>query len=196
MAAVGGYLLNDDGTLQRYYRRLPKPGDVPVMLMGRLLRHTPRGRRYLMQGESFMGPTAVEQPPGACLLVPRHLVDRVLLDPVFFNYGSDVELCARLLVRGPIMVFDDVRCRHRKGAAGVATAEVGERLRLSHDLTWGIRHLFRHTSRRERLAIELWLRVFWLLRVGQAVMRRPGSIGLGVSTARRALAGQPPVYEW
>jgi GT2 family glycosyltransferase len=196
MAAISGYLLNDDGTLQRYYRRLPTAGDVPVMLMGRLFRHTPRGRRYLMQGESFVGATAVEQPPGACLLVPRHVVDRLLLDPVFFNYGSDVELCARLLARGPIMVFDDVRCRHRRGGAGVHTSEVGERLRLAHDLTWGIRRLFRHTSRLERLYVEFWLWVFWLGRIGQAFMRRPASIGLGVSTARRALAGQPPTYEW
>lgn len=196
IAAIGGYLLSDDGTLQRYYRRLPKVGDVPVMLIGRLMRYTPRGRRYLMARESFVGATAVEQPPGAFFLVPRRLVDGILLDPVFFNYGSDVELCARLLARGPIMVYDDVRCRHRKGAAGVNTSDVVERMRLSHDLTWGIRHLFPHTSRQERLSMDFWLWVFWLLRIGQAFMRRPASIGLGVSTMRRALAGQPPTYEW
>jgi len=195
LAAVGGYLLNEDGSLQRYYRRLPTIGDVPVMLLGRLMSHTPRGRRYHMLDASLSGATAVEQPPGAFLLVPRRRVAGTLLHPEFFNYGSDVELCAQLGRQGPIMVFDDVRLKHRRGAAGVVASDFAERLRLWHDLTWAMRHLFETTSRPGRLYLEWWLWIFWLLRIAQTVVRGPLTLRLGISTARRALGRVPPTYD-
>ena len=151
MAGLAAWLLNDDGSFQRYYRRLPRPGDAPYLLLGRLLASTPGGRRYAMSDVTFDDVTPVDQPPGAFIMLRRTAVGHgPLLDPGYGNYMSDVELCARLRATGPILVFRDVRCRHRKGAAGVATADPRDQLRLRHDLTLGVRRYFRRRSRAAR----------------------------------------------
>ena len=193
-AAQGAYLLNDDGSLQRYYRRLPGVLDIPVLLLGPLLARTARGRRYLMADERFVGVTAVDQPPGAFLMAPRALLGAVLLDPAYGNYMSDVDLCRRLRQHGPIVVADDVRVRHARGGAGVGTDDLAAQLQLRHDLTWGVRHYFRGASRPARLYLEAWLRVFWILRLMQVGLRRPGWLGRALGVARRALRGEAPAY--
>lgn len=194
-AALGAYLLNDDGTLQRYYRRLPTELDIPVVLLGPLLAWTGRGRRYLMRDETFDGVTPVDQPPGAFVLAPRALLGDELLDPEYRNYMSDVDLCRRLRRHGPILVADDVRVRHVRGGAGVGSQDPATQLRLRHDLTWGVRHYFSSAGGATRLYLEAWLRVFWVLRIAQTAMRRPGWIGRALGVAQRALGGEPPVYD-
>lgn len=195
MSAQGATLLNADGSLQRYYRRLPTWRDVPYVLLGRLLARTPGGRRYFMLDDEFGPVTAVDQPPGAFLLLRRADVGDRLLDPGYYNYMSDVELCARLRATGPIYVFDDVRCWHRKGAAGVATGDTADQLRLRHDLTWGVRRYYRNARLPIRSYVEAWLYVFWCLRLGQLAIRRPSALGRAVRLAARALRGDPPRYE-
>lgn len=193
-AAQGAYLLNDDGSLQRYYRRLPGALDIPVLLLGSVLAWTRRGRRYLMANERFDGVTPVDQPPGAFLMAPRRLVGPALLDPAYRNYMSDVDLCRRLRKHGPIVVADDVRVRHARGGAGVGTHDPAAQLRLRHDLTWGVRHYFCEASWPARAYLEAWLCVFWLLRIAQLAARRPRWLGRASGTARSALGGEPPVY--
>lgn len=193
-AAQGAYLLNHDGSLQRYYRRLPGALDIPVLLLGPLLAWTSRGRRYQMATARFEGVTAVDQPPGAFLMAPRALVGDVLMDPAYRNYMSDVDLCRRLRRHGPIVVADDVRVRHARGGAGVGTDDPAAQLRLRHDLTWGVRHYFRGASWPARGYLEAWLRVFWLLRLVQVALRHPGWFGRAAGVARRALRGEAPVY--
>jgi GT2 family glycosyltransferase len=193
-AAQGAFLLNDDGSLQRYYRRLPGTLDIPVVLLGSLLAWTRRGRRYLMAGERFEGVTAVDQPPGAFLMAPRRLVGPALLDPGYRNYMSDVDLCRRLRQHGPIVVADDVRVHHARGGGGVGTADPAAQLRLRHDLTWGVRHYFREASSPARAYLEAWLRVFWILRLVQVALRHPGWFGRAIGVARQALRGDAPAY--
>lgn len=193
-AAQGAYLLNDDGSLQRYYRRLPASLDIPVVLLGPLLAWTRRGKRYLMAEDLFEGVTAVEQPPGAFLMARRDMLGDRLLDPRYFNYLSDVDLCRRLRRHGPIVVGDDVRVRHARGGAGVGTDDPGAQLRLRHDLTWGVRQYFHGASWPSRVYLEAWLRVFWTLRLGQIALRRPRWLGRALGVARRALSGEAPTY--
>jgi GT2 family glycosyltransferase len=193
-AALGAFLLDEDGLLQRYYRRLPRSLDVPYLLLGRLVAGLPGGRRYVMTDEPFDGVTAVDQPPGAFLLFPRSLVDAPLLDPAYRNYMSDVDLCRRLRQRGPILVTPDVRVRHVRGGAGVRTDDPAAQLRLRHDLTWGVRHYFADASRPGRLYLEAWLRIFWLLRLVEIGLRRPSWLGRAFGAAGRALRGEVPAY--
>ncbi|MEO8509801.1 MAG: glycosyltransferase family 2 protein [Chloroflexota bacterium] len=193
-AAQGAYLLNDDGSLQRYYRRLPGALDIPVVLLGALVAWTARGRRYLMADERFDGVTPVDQPPGAFLMAPRALLGTELLEPEYFNYMSDVDLCRRLRRHGPIVVADDVRVHHARGGAGVGTDDPAAQLRLRHDLTWGVRHYFREAACPARAYLEAWLRVFWILRLLQVALRRPGWFGRAIRVARRALRGEAPAY--
>lgn len=195
MVAQGATLLNADGTLQRYYRRLPGWREVPYVLLAPLFARTRSARRYLMLDDRFGPETEVDQPPGAFLMLRRAALGSFpLLDPGYFNYMSDVELCSRLRRVGKIVVFDDVRCWHRKGGAGVASGDPAVQLRLRHDLTWGVRRFYRAHRWPVRLYVEAWLRVFWLLRLVQLLSRHPLFIGDGLWTARRALRNDPPAY--
>ena len=75
LAALSAYLIGPDGELQRYYRRLPRLRDVPVMLFEPIFARTARGRRFLMLDESFDQPTPVEDPPGAFILCRRSALE-------------------------------------------------------------------------------------------------------------------------
>ncbi len=196
LVAQGAYLLDDSGRLQRYYRRLPRPIDVPVVLLERLFRRTGLGRRYVMADETFTGSTFVEQPPGAFLMVRREHCPQPILDPAYYNFFSDVELCDRLSRAGVIAVSDDVRCAHGRGLAGVKTSDFRDQLRLYQDLTWGVRHYFRPRMGLAGMAyVEAWLLLFWLLRGGQAVARRPRSVPRALAVALASLRGKAPSYE-
>jgi len=195
LSAIGAYLIGPDGDLQRYYRRLPTFGDVPVILFEPLLRNTRRGRRYLMLDERFEGETLVPQPPGAFLLVRRRVVGHNLLDPAYYNFVSDLELCDRLNHAGRVAVFDDVRCHHLRAGAGVGTRDLGKRLRLYHDFTWGIRHfLSGRIGRLQRTLLEGMLVAYWITRITMLVPRNPEVLWRGPLVAMSALGGRPPRY--
>jgi GT2 family glycosyltransferase len=195
LSALGAYLIGPDGLLQRYYRRLPSLRDLPVILFERILRDTSRGRRYLMLDEDFEGETPVPQPPGAFLLLRRSAVGAVLLDPGYFNFVSDLELCDRLNRAGHVAVISDVRCHHQRAGAGVGTRDVRQRLRLYHDFTWGIRRYFApRCNVIQRVAMEAMLVAYWVTRIGMVARRTPSAVLRAPRVAAAALSGTPPRY--
>lgn len=195
LAAVSAYLIGPDGELQRYYRRLPRFADLPVMLFEPLLRHTRRGRRFLMLDEPFDRPTPVEDPPGAFILMRRNVIGERLLDDGYFNFVSDLELCERLHRAGGIVVYPDVRCHHQRAGAGVGTRDAVARLRLYHDYTWGLRRYFgRRGGPVRSVALHALLALYWIARIGRLTLRRPALFPRAVGTAAAALAGRPPSY--
>jgi len=195
LAAITARLLNPDGSLQRYYRRLPTLRDLPAFLLPPVFGHTPRGRRYLMLDDPFDRPTEVGQPPGAFIMLRRSSAPDPLLDPRYLNYGSDIALCRALLKNGAIEYRPEVQCVHERGAAGVRTTDVRERLRLHHDLTWGARLYFAEdASVLGRIYLESWLVVFWVGRVAQILITRPRRTFDAIGVALRALRGLRPAY--
>ena len=195
LAGLSAYLIEPDGRLQRYYRRLPRLRDVPVMLFERPFRQTARGRRFLMLEEPFDAPTPVEDPPGAFILCRRAALGGLLLDPGYFNFMSDLELCERMGRAGPLMVFSDVRCQHHRAGAGVGTREPALRLRLYHDLTWGMRRYFApRTGRFGWAALQVLLAAYWLTRAAWVSVRAPRMTYRAVATGVAALIGRPPDY--
>jgi GT2 family glycosyltransferase len=195
LAGLSAYLIGADGQLQRYYRRLPGFGDLPVILFEPIFRSTRRGRRYLMLDESFEGVTLVSDPPGAFILSRRTALHGQLLDPGYFNFVSDLELCERLGLEGRVVVFDDVRCHHLRAGAGVGTKDPAARLRLCHDYTWGIRRFFGpRLGWLRRTALNTLLFLYWVTRAGRMTLRRPRLGGRALATASSALAGRPPRY--
>lgn len=196
LVGLGAYLIGPDGNLQRYYRRLPTLLDLPVILFEPIFRHTRRGRRYLMLDEPFDRPTPVQQPPGAFLMCRRSAVGPQLLDPGYFNFVSDVELCDRLSTKGALMVFPDVRTRHIRAGAGVGTTNAGVRLLLIHDLGYGIRRYMRkHASPAARCATTPIIILYWISRITRLALRRPGLWGASWSQFAEAIGGKPPVYD-
>jgi GT2 family glycosyltransferase len=195
LAALSAFLLGPDGKLQRYYRRLPAFGDLPVMLFEPIFRNTRRGRRYLMLDESFRGETPVSDPPGAFILSRRSALQGRLLDPGYFNFVSDLELCERLGRAGRVVVFDDVRCHHRRAGAGVGTTDPNARLRLYHDYTWGLRRYFSgRMGGAQHVALNAMLVLYWATRAVRVGLGRPRQLPRAVSVAARALAGGAPAY--
>jgi hypothetical protein len=194
LAALGAYLVDERGDLRPYYHRLPRVRDIPVVLIPRLLDWTPMARRYRMADESFEGPTMVEQPAGAFILLRRDVAPTPLLDPGYFNFFSDVELCRSINQGGEIRVEPDVRCFHARGGAGLITYDPAARSRLHLDLVWGVRHYFRHCRPIERTWLELWVAAFWLLRLGQGLLRGWGAFHTAWSATRASFAGVPPNY--
>ena len=195
LAGLGAYLIGPDGLLQRYYRRLPTLVDLPVLLFEPILRGTRRGRRFLMSDEPFDRPTPVENTPGAFTLVRRSAIGADLLDPGYFNFVSDLELCARLNRAGEVVVFPDVRCHHLRAGAGVGTRDPNARLRLYHDFTWGLRrYLTPHVGLSGRTMLSILLGLYWLTRIGFVGVRQPKSIGHALIVAATAISGRPPSY--
>lgn len=194
LAGQGAYLIGPDEELQRYYRRLPHMGDLPTLLFERLFRHTARGRRFLMLDEPFEEPTPVENPPGAFTLVRRSVVVDHLLDPVYFNFVSDLELCERLSRAGRVVVYPDVRVHHQRAGAGVGTRDPAVRLRLYHDLTWGLRHYFRSQGMATAITLNALLVVYWAIRLARICIPRLGLTSIGLRHAAAALTGRPPSY--
>lgn len=194
LAGSGALLIDPDGSVQRYYRRLPTPGDIPVLLFEPLFRRTARGRRFLMADEAFDVPTPVENPPGAFTLVRRSAIGDQLLDPGYFNFVSDLELCNRMSRAGRVVVFPDVRVRHRRAGAGVGTADPFARLRLYHDFTWGLRRFFRSRGLLGYIFLNVLLVPYWVLRVAMVGRKRPRAIPAGLKHAAAAISGSPPVF--
>lgn len=196
LVAQGAYLLDVDGRFQHYYRRLPRTRDVPVVLLWRQLGRTPLGRHYLMRDVDFGELTSVAQPPGAFIIVRREKCGDQLLDPGYFNFFSDVDLCDRLGANGEIAVADDVRCVHLRGGAGVGTRDPLRQLLLFQDLTWGARRYFRQRADTlGRAYLEVWLLLFWTLAAARAIAQGPTLAARALGIALDALRGRPPVYD-
>lgn len=195
ISAQGAFLMDERGALQHYYRRLPRARDIPAVVLPRIFGRTRLGRAYLMTQAEIKGVVRIPQPPGAFLMIPRAFCPTPVLDPGYFNFFSDVELCDQLSRRGPIVVGDDVRCVHARGMAGVRTADPIEQLRLQHDMTWGARRYFsRRTGVAGRAYLELWLGISWALRVANAAARRPHLARRIAGIAAAALSGRRPSY--
>jgi GT2 family glycosyltransferase len=194
LVALAAYLIGPDGELQRYYRRLAEFADLPVMLFEPIFRNTSRGRRFLMLDEAFNDTTDVQNPPGAFLLMRRSAVTDQFLDPGYFNFVSDLELCARLNGAGRVSMFTDVRCHHLRAGAGLGTTDPHLRLRLYQDYVWGLRRYFRpRLGWGQRVAFETMLAIYWASRIASISLRYRVP-GRAVSTAWQSLRGAPPRY--
>jgi len=195
IVALSAYLVGPDGQLQRYYRQLPVLADLPIILFERLFRGTSRAQRFLMLDEDFEGVTDVQQPPGAFLLLRRTAIDGGLLDSGYCNFVSDLELCERLNQAGRVVVSSDVVCHHLRAGAGVGTRDPILKLRLYHDLTWGLlRYFLPRSGQWGRVYLRAMLVLYWISRLGGLAIRRPTIARRGLTTAARALAGRRPVY--
>jgi len=101
--AVGAQLLNTDGTVQRACMAFPNRR-TPLYLDTPLERWFPRNRelhRYFMRDWDHTDSRDVDQPPGACLAIPRRVLAEIgPLEPRFFIFFVDVDLCLRLRQAG------------------------------------------------------------------------------------------------
>ena len=116
LGAVTCQLRYPDGRIQKFCRNFPR-FSTELFLAAGLDKKYPRDQQttaYTMDWWDFKGERDVEQPPGACLLVRKDLLDSLggfdERFPMFFN---DVDLCLRIHQAGyRIRYTDNTRIVH------------------------------------------------------------------------------------
>lgn len=104
VGAVGCKLLNADGSIQfTCASTLPSPRSELVSLLGfsRLFPHSRICSARELDYWDHKNSAAVECLSGACMMLPRALVERLGgFDESFFMYGEDLDLCCRIRREG------------------------------------------------------------------------------------------------
>ncbi len=124
-AGATAVLRNPDGTLQRYHKRLPRWASVlwSETVLRNALPNNQWVREFYMLDEPFDVVTEIEQPPAACLMLRRSVVDpEALFDERFPIFYNDVDLCRRLRDAGHrLFLLPEAEVMHHGGAGGVGT---------------------------------------------------------------------------
>ena len=123
---IGAKLLNPDGTLQYSCRRFPNP-------VAALFRNTPLGRlfpnnrftrEYLMADWDHSKPSPVDWVSGAALVICERALPQLKgLDPAFFMYCEDVDICWRCHELGfQVMYTPEAVITHKIGGSSSQVA--------------------------------------------------------------------------
>lgn len=153
VGAVGGKLLNPDGTVQMrgYYNQFPSPGQV-------LMNYTALGRvlsSLLKDRVDWDKRGPVDQSPGGCTLFRRKALENVGgFDEDFFLWFEDVDLCYRLRKGGwDIYYLPSCEFVHYGGKSiGLLEKEERERLFFASMFRY-----FRKHFRRRDILIAKWV---------------------------------------
>jgi N-acetylglucosaminyl-diphospho-decaprenol L-rhamnosyltransferase len=100
---VAPQLLNSDDTIQRSCREFPTFAGMLFELMGlsRLFPNDKRFGAYKMLDFNHTTEREVDQPEGACLLLPRQVIEKVgSLDEGYFMLFEEVDWCYRIKQAG------------------------------------------------------------------------------------------------
>jgi GT2 family glycosyltransferase len=121
--AVAARMLSPDGSVQRCCKQFPSIATLFLfdITCNRMLRQAPPVRRYLMRHFDHLSSRDVEQPPGACFMVPRRVVQEIgVFDERFYLFFNDVDYCKRIIKRGyRIRYLFEARVMHHGGRSVV-----------------------------------------------------------------------------
>lgn len=121
--AATANLLNTNGTLQRYIRRLMTPNlGFFTTVMGRVidkyLLQLRYFRSYHYEGDSLAEVTEIEQPSITCLMFRREAIGQYIVDPDTPFYFTDVGLCKRIYNHGyRIYLLPEAKAVHFKSTS-------------------------------------------------------------------------------
>jgi GT2 family glycosyltransferase len=111
--ACGAQLFNPDGTVQRACMRFPTLKVVFFfdIFVERLFPENRVVRNYFMKDFDHTRSMDVDQPPGACFMVTKEVVDRVgILDEELWLFYNDVDWCKRIWKGGYKIRFLEGAC--------------------------------------------------------------------------------------
>ena len=177
-AAVGPRLVRPTGEMDRACRRsFPDPATAFYRLsgLGKLLPGT-RFDRYNLGGLGDDRLHEIDSGSGACLMVRTSALGQIGgLDPDFFMYGEDLDLCYRLRRLGwKIYYQPSAEAVHLKGRSSMrATVAM---LREFHRSMWIFYRKHYYPDRPRLLSGLVWLGIwarYWLLRLRHAVTHDP-----------------------
>ncbi len=188
---VGPRLVNADGSLQPSCRAFPTFGVAFLVLLKlyRVLRFLPAIRRYDCRGMDYGRSRDVDQVMGACMAIPRAVLDRVgAFDPRFWMWFDEVDLCLRVRQAGwRVRYCADAWVMHRLNQSTVLLSSVVRQKMYAQSL---VRYFEKHHS---ALAARLLRCVSWVGPAAATIARAlPGrrARDRGASCASRA-AGSP-----
>ncbi|MDP2665587.1 MAG: glycosyltransferase, partial [bacterium] len=172
-------LFNPNGSIQNYHRRLMTPVlGFYTTVIGRFIDKYFLGLRYYkLYHYDDLDTTLVfelEQPPTACLILRREMLDSYIMDPDFKSVFLDVDLCHRIYDKGyKIYLIPDARVTHIKSASfGKRTSASRERGYYRDFLTYFKKH---YPASAPLMAVVLWLdrvmRAFLERTIGHVPMR-------------------------
>jgi hypothetical protein len=119
--AIGGKILNPDGTIQLSGKKFPTPLAAILLSLGihKLFPNNPVTRNYYMPKESYDSVHEAEHVMGSFLMARKSAIDKVgLLDEGFFLYCEDVDWCMRLIQGGfNIYYLPSAVAVHHKGGS-------------------------------------------------------------------------------
>lgn len=161
--AATGKLLNPDGTLQGYYRRILTPllffFTTPLgRVIDRLFFDLRFYKRYHYDDLDLTHASEMEQPPIACLIVRREAIepDGYLFDPQFRLFMLDVDFAKRIYDRGyKVFVVADAPVTHLKTASASKRGSAW----LDRELNKSIKNYFK---KHFLASYPLMLLVMWL----------------------------------
>lgn len=131
--AATAKLLNPDGSLQFYYRRITTPRYFFfTTLIGRVIDKYLLGlyyfKRYRYEGLDVTRVSEVEQPALPCLIWRREAVGECIIDPQFAFQFTDVDMCKRLYDRGyKIYLVPEAVATHLKSTSYARRTSVWRR---------------------------------------------------------------------
>lgn len=192
--AAAGRLVEPDtlATQERYLpARFPTASTLALLASG-LATLWPANRYTTAMPELLSNRTRtveVDQPAGACLLIPRAVYERIGgWDERFFFWYEDVDICRRLAREGTILWVPAAPFRHEGGASFAKRDRLWSLRTMLHGL---LQYAGVHMGRRRRAALGALLVATSVLRVGVFTMlRRPDDAELyrAVGAAAAALA--------
>jgi len=155
-AGATALLRNPDGTLQRYHKRLPRWRHLLLTetVLRNLFPHHRWARELYMLDASCQAVIEIEQPPAACLMLRRSVLEEGdLFDERFPIFYNDVDLCRRLHDRGHrLYLVPTAEVMHDGGAGGVGRLPD----RGTADCLIGLLRYYRKHEGRYRAAL-VWL---------------------------------------
>jgi GT2 family glycosyltransferase len=126
---VGPRVLSGDGSLQQQCRRrIPTPAAALLYFTGvaKMFPKNPSVARYLMTAADENATTEVDAVSGACLMVRRAVLDRILgFDPDYYLYGEDMDFCWRAKLAGwKVVYFPGAAVTHFGGQGGTGKKKI------------------------------------------------------------------------
>jgi len=152
--AVGGQILNEDGSIQPSVRRLPKLGSQLVVLLKVSRWAKFFLKDYLALDFDYRKSQVVEQVMGACLICPQ-IVWRQLsgFDENFFVWFEEVDFCYRLSLAGYKIWYEpSIKIKHRHRASFSQLSYVERHRLFKRSLVY---YADKHWSLASRLLIRL-----------------------------------------
>jgi GT2 family glycosyltransferase len=181
VGAVGPKLLNTDGSNQPNGRRFPTPW-IEFLGHSGLAKWNMRGYnlRYQYQREDFDIEWETDQVTGACLMLPRAVLEKVgVLEEAFYMYYEETELCWRIKQAGwKVMYVPQSRVVHHwMGSARQRSKAMTRQLYKSAIIYYRKTAGFPQQLTMRGVVAIGWLRNEWLY-FGVAIKRVLRSVGL------------------